>query len=339
MGGTVKALEGRPDDMNQEGQPATTHPKAFICHASKDQDRFVTDFARRLVGNGVNAWYAKWEMNAGDKLIRRVFEEGIGNTDNLIIVLSKNSVTSPWVIEEIDAGFVRRVVEKNIRLIPVVIDKNCKIPVALQSTLYVRIEDLASYEAELDQIVAAIFGLSDKPELGSVPAHAQSQLVGIPKLARLDNIVLRLACEDAIEDGSFTSNPDRVWTMAEPLGLSRQDTDDSLTILSNNHFIEAHRGSNKILAFEITLFGFHEYAKAYIADIDSVLTAVIARIVNDGMTDSGSIRESVGQPGIIIEYILRLLADNGHFTLSKPLGRGREMYILDVSPELKRMLE
>lgn len=321
--------------MTDANSATMAHPKAFISHAGEDRDRFVTDFARRLIGKGVDAWYAKWEMKPGDKLIDKIFEEGIGGSDTLIIVLSDKSVNKPWVREEMDAGFVRRV-EGKMRLIPVVIGE-CEIPVALQSTYRVRIKDLSSYDAQLDEIVAAIFGLSDKPELGNVPAHTQAQVIAIPNLARVDNIVLRLACEDSVEKDEFASNSDAVWARAEPLGISRQDVDDALNILDQYGFIEGHRGGDRMYAFTITLYGFHEYAKAYVPDLDSILNAVIARIVNDRMSSSGAIRQSLGQPRLIIEYLLGLLARNGKLSLSKPLGR--ETYIGGVSPELKRMLQ
>lgn len=118
------------------------HPKVFVSHASEDKNRFVTDFARRLIGKGVDAWYAEWEMKPGDNLIDKIFEEGIGSSEALIVVLSNKSVDKPWVREEMNVGFVRRV-QSQTRLIPVVID-DCDIPVALQSTYHVRIKNLSN---------------------------------------------------------------------------------------------------------------------------------------------------------------------------------------------------
>jgi hypothetical protein len=311
------------------------HPKVFVSHASEDKNRFVTDFARRLIGKGVDAWYAEWEMKPGDNLIDKIFEEGIGSAEALIVVLSNKSVDKPWVREEMKAGFVRRV-QSQTRLIPVVID-DCDIPVALQSTYHVRIKNLSNYDSELGQIVSAIFGLSDKPELGEVPAHSEIEVVGIPSLARIDSVILKLACEDAIEEGDVASNPERVWQRAEPADISRQDMEDSLRILDQHGFIEGWKGDDRILGFTISLYGFHEYGKAYIQDIDSLFTAVGPRIVNDEMTNSADIRESLGRPKLIIEYVLDVLSHNNKIAVCKPIGG--ELQIADVSPELKRMLQ
>jgi hypothetical protein len=51
--------------------------KVFICHASEDKERFVLDFAKKLRANGVDAWIDKWEIELGDNLVDKVFEEGI----------------------------------------------------------------------------------------------------------------------------------------------------------------------------------------------------------------------------------------------------------------------
>ena len=66
-----------------------TPPKVFISHASADKERFVTDFATRLRSNGVDAWVDSWEMNPGDSLVDKIFEEGLKNCQAMIVVLSK----------------------------------------------------------------------------------------------------------------------------------------------------------------------------------------------------------------------------------------------------------
>jgi len=314
----------------------TGHPKAFISHATKDQERFVTEFAQKLRAKGVDAWYAKWEMQPGDKLIGKIFDEGIGNSDTMIVVLSKNSVESSWVREEMDTGFVRRVEKKLRRLIPVVIE-DCEIPVALESTFQVRIRNLKSYEAELDQIVAAIFRLSDIPEVGSVPAHTQVSYVGISPLARVDNFILRLACEVAIESGTSSPSPDRVWKRAELLEISRTDFDDALLLLDKYRFIEKQTGDDRIIAFTVTIHGFHEYAKAYIPELESIRNAVIARIVNDRMMNSGDIWRALGQPKVIINYIIQYFMNQGWIEDVRQIDDG-ELLIVGVLPELKRQL-
>jgi hypothetical protein len=73
------------------------NPKAFISHASEDKDRFVIEFSTKLRGKGVDAWLDKWEMQPGDSLVDKIFEEGIKYADVFVIILSHNSVNKPWI--------------------------------------------------------------------------------------------------------------------------------------------------------------------------------------------------------------------------------------------------
>ena len=71
--------------------------------------------------------------SSGDSLVDKVFEEGLKSADAMVIVLSSNSIDKPWVREEINAGFVKRV-EGKCKLIPVLID-DVTVPEALASTV------------------------------------------------------------------------------------------------------------------------------------------------------------------------------------------------------------
>src|SRR6266853_2823351 len=111
--------------------------KAFISHASKDKERFVLGFATKLREKGIDAWLDRWEIKPGDSLVEKIFEEGIKNANAFLVVLSFNSISKPWVREELDSGVVRKI-EKSCRLIPILID-DCEVPQALKHLKWVRI--------------------------------------------------------------------------------------------------------------------------------------------------------------------------------------------------------
>ena len=67
-------------------------PKVFLSHASEDKDRFVLNFATKLMQKGIDVWLDKWEILPGDSLIDKIFEEGIKNAQAVIVVLSTHSV-------------------------------------------------------------------------------------------------------------------------------------------------------------------------------------------------------------------------------------------------------
>jgi hypothetical protein len=76
------------------------HPKAFVSHSTQDH-QFVERFATKLRQNGVDAWYSGWEIKPGDS-IRAKIDEGLEGCEYFIIVLSKSSISRPWVQTELD---------------------------------------------------------------------------------------------------------------------------------------------------------------------------------------------------------------------------------------------
>ncbi len=74
----------------------------FISYSSKDND-----FAQRLHADlrrkGVRCWFAPEDLKIGDKFRTRI-DESIRIYDKLMVVLSENSIRSPWVEEEVEAA-------------------------------------------------------------------------------------------------------------------------------------------------------------------------------------------------------------------------------------------
>jgi hypothetical protein len=147
--------------------------KVFISYASEDKERFVLDFARKLREHGVDAWVDVWEMLPGDSLVDKIFEEAIKNARAMIVILSKNSIDKPWVREELNAGFLKRLSGK-CRVIPVIIDDG-DVPEALQSTIWQKVPNLADYEEEFQRILDSIYGRSQTPPLGAPAAQVRRQ--------------------------------------------------------------------------------------------------------------------------------------------------------------------
>lgn len=70
-----------------DSEKVTRPPKVFISHAAADKERFVIEFATRLRTNGVDAWVDQWEMNPGDSLVDKIFAEGLGGCQAMVVVL------------------------------------------------------------------------------------------------------------------------------------------------------------------------------------------------------------------------------------------------------------
>lgn len=313
-------------------------PKVFISHASEDKARFVLNFATQLRQQGIEAWVDTWEILPGDSLVKRIFDEGIGQAQAVIVVLSVQSVEKPWVREEMETAVIKRINEK-ICLIPVILD-DCNVPEALTATKWIRIKDLNNYEAELSQIVDAIFEHRSKPPLGEPPAYTQTAVNRIPGLNTTDSLILRLACEEAVRSEHRFISTGQLWNLTEPLGMSKSQVDESLKILDETHFIEGRKlrgdGRLRIPAFSISVVGFDWYARTHVGDYDKLLTSVIAQVVNKGQNSSLTIAQDLDQPRRLVEHVLELLEARRLVRLAKTSSFG--VRIMNFSPQLARML-
>ena len=130
--------------------------KVFISHDSRDKERFVDNFARKLMENGIDVWYDKWELGFGDSLMK-IFED-IPDCDVFISVISGNSIESKWVKEESDSAFIRKI-EKDMRFIPVVLmEDGIDVPNEFNHILQCRISDVDDYEYEFKKLVETYMG-------------------------------------------------------------------------------------------------------------------------------------------------------------------------------------
>lgn len=314
-------------------------PKVFLSHASEDKPRFVDDFAKRLRSNGVDAWLDKWEMLPGDSLVDKIFEEGLKEASAVIIVISSHSVEKPWVKEELNSSIVARI-EKGTRLIPVVID-DCAVPEVLKSTLWEKIENFDNYDKSFDRILASIFGHSLKPELGEPPPYTSVALTQIPNLDPVDNLVLRKSCEYLLEHPDRPIEPEALFGPENSEAPPKAEVLDALSMLEDGGYVTISRyfGGGKDVwgcHYSVTLYGFDEYCKAYVAEYGSVIDHLAGLIANEGANTNLKLSETSGKPLMLVNHIIRALENNGHVKVSEEMGE--RIYIYEVSAKLRRAL-
>ena len=116
---------GVPEDFIIYARSLTVQPiqfySCFISYSSKDQS-FVERLYTDLQGRGVRCWYAPEDLKIGDRFRDRI-DESIRLHDKLLIVLSENSVASPWVSDEVEAAIEREHREGRTVLFPIKIDE------------------------------------------------------------------------------------------------------------------------------------------------------------------------------------------------------------------------
>lgn len=94
--------------------------KSFISYSSKDQkfaERLYTD----LQSKGVRCWLASEDLKWGER-IRVGIDQAIRMHDKLLLVLSRHSVASDWVEQEVETALERERREKCTVLFPIRLD-------------------------------------------------------------------------------------------------------------------------------------------------------------------------------------------------------------------------
>ncbi len=204
-------------------------PKVFISHSSEDKS-YVGTFAERLRANGVDAWYDEWEIGPGDSFVQKI-NQGLGDCDKFIIVVSENSIKSRWVQEELSSAVVRRI-EGEAEIIPVRLD-DTPIPAVINHLHWVGMLPLRD---EFEKHLKAIFGVSDKPPVGTVPEfvskgleYRQATISGFSPEASaiLRHLVSNVDLLDFIT----------VYELAEELHLDRTEISDGIEELEEQGLI------------------------------------------------------------------------------------------------------
>lgn len=92
----------------------------FISYSSKNQ-AFAERLYADLQSRGVRCWFAPEDIKIGDNFRQRI-DESIRVHDKLLLILSEQSISSPWVEEEVESAFELERKEKRLVLFPVRID-------------------------------------------------------------------------------------------------------------------------------------------------------------------------------------------------------------------------
>jgi hypothetical protein len=313
------------------------HPRAFLSHSSEDKGRFVKGFAERLRKQGVDVWYDDWELLPGDSLVDKIFEEGLSQAEIFLIVVSQHSVASPWVKEELNAAVVRRI-EQHCKLIPVVLD-GVEVPDVLRHTVRQEIANPEDYSAELDKIVRAIYGMSEKPSLGAPPSYTMGE--SLPGLQLLDTRILQVAGEMALHKDEVLLASRDLLDALETDQVSEDAFLESLEILEGRGYVHVvrtfGRGLDGMSAFSLSTWGLDQFAQAFLPDYAETISGVAAHLVNSGGGEDGEIARELHQPRALVENVLDLFVAQGLIRATKTTGPST--YVHWVSPELWRLLQ
>jgi len=313
-------------------------PRVFLSHAGEDKGSFAEPLARALAVLGVRAWLDRWEIQPGDSLVQKLFDEGLARAHAVVIIVSASSVAKPWVREELDAATVSRITQ-GTRLIPVRLD-GAAMPAPLQHLLWLDADrDEAGVEQVARRIADLLHGRDPRPAVAPVPDYASSH--PIPGLSAADASLLVEIARQAVEQRQWIAlDWVAVRGRAHSAGLGDAAMWESAEALAHADLIDVTgRSAATVRRLDLTTTGWHSVAPAILGDPAATRRAVAAALVNDppnGTRIVDEIAERLGVQHLAVDAVLRDLEAEGLVGLSRALGGHVRLH--RVSPLLARQL-
>jgi uncharacterized protein YjbI with pentapeptide repeats len=105
-------------------RPASQFYPLFISYSSEDE-KIAKMVQRSLQASGVRCWLARNDRNTGCRFQQPV-DEMLQIHGRVVLIISKNSIMSPWIRNEIEAGLAKERKEDREVLFPIKIDSAYK---------------------------------------------------------------------------------------------------------------------------------------------------------------------------------------------------------------------
>jgi hypothetical protein len=285
-------LEQRLTNEQILTEPETpTTPLVYLAHASEDK-AIMRPLAHRLLKEGVDVWYDEWEIGPGDSL-RRKMDDGLGRCTHFMVLLTETSLRKPWVAEEIDAGFVRKV-EGSAKFIPIRHELSiAALPPLMRGMLSPEVSP--DNEPSMQALVANILGLSAKPPLGA------------PRYVRRVGALQHFAPAAVAIAGHLVGRSESAQEMApqvtlaevaEATGLSLDDVEIGMHDLVEGGYLKSsgHIGEDIFWPLGPLFVTFDQHFRDWIPVEDA--RAIAAEMINGGKDqyDAQHLHERLGWP-------------------------------------------
>ncbi|EFH6051719.1 toll/interleukin-1 receptor domain-containing protein [Escherichia coli] len=128
--------------------------KIFLSYAH-DDERIAQRIRNYLTHHCGDMIFVMSDMTTGSNLQSSI-SDAIANSDAVLFIISKNTEKSEWVSQEISLAIYNKAKGKDIKLIPLRVDKNAEIPFFLKSYIYLDLSDDADFESEMSRLVIGL---------------------------------------------------------------------------------------------------------------------------------------------------------------------------------------
>lgn len=157
----------------------------------KQRKEKVMLFAKALNIAGVPVWFDEWEIQAGESIPDNI-EQGLLNSYAVLLFLSSGSLESPWVKHELNITLMRKLKNKDIKLIPVKLEE-CSTPDIINYIKWISLIEQESYESGFHLLLNSLFS---KEEIKRIANNIPNAL---KELNRISNKAIPSAGERYIE--------------------------------------------------------------------------------------------------------------------------------------------
>ncbi len=170
--------------------------KIFLSYSHQDQE-YADLLTKQLSDAGHDIWQDRLKLKAGDNLIEKV-NLGIKQAQVLIVIVSKNSLRSKWVMHEFSALALGNLSSENRKVIPVLIDSS---PVPNYLSKYVYIDLSKGVEQGINRLLAALSEEIEIPQRRTLSENENEQAIEKLSQAHHDGS-LTLVCGAGVSVGA-----------------------------------------------------------------------------------------------------------------------------------------
>ena len=207
-------------------------PRIFLSHSKKDAP-FIERLANDLRLSLVDVWYDDWEIPPGDSLRKRIFTEGIPDSDLFFVYLTPHSLASYWCERELDAAFVQEVERRggNLSLFVDSDDTRSRLTPDLRA-LRVPTLDEESYERSLRLILSGAWRAFALQQVTLALEKSQLRIAEAEKrIAELELSIERLKAHDTADSATVVAT---LKSKSYSHGVNRYTLLELFRLLANN---------------------------------------------------------------------------------------------------------
>lgn len=123
----------------------------FISYSHQD-NKFAQELEDALRKESIDVWIDKKEILVGDSLIEKI-RGGIEHSQFICAIISNNSINSKWVKKELDVAMNIEIEEKEVKVLPLIIEENVKLPSFLLGKMYIDFSRPQYFQGGISQIL------------------------------------------------------------------------------------------------------------------------------------------------------------------------------------------